>query len=237
MLFRSFCFAFGATTTAIAAPPPPPKTNAARGGPPRSPTPQRQYVEGQQGQDPTTATGARVLDEDVATAWGYSTGGETAPAYTRPAQQRAAQLQINPIGYYQGVSVDGGNLPPFAPQTLGTGASVLTWTGFEVKDSQSRVFFQLSTAVAPEVTNDGLTLTYRLPNTSINVRNNQRRLDTQYFKTPVTSVRIKRSGSDTVIVLRLRREVAAATRVVPASNGYSMFVIEFTEQQTVTTVP
>lgn len=196
--------------TAWAAPPPPPPTNADVGR-----------------EDPTV--GARVLDEDVASAWGYSTGKDVEPNYTRPAEKKAKQLQINPIGYYQGVTVEGGNLPPFAPQELGTGASVLTWTGFESKMTQSRVFFQLSSPVTPEVTDDGLTLTYRLPNTSVNVRNNQRRLDTRYFQTPVTSVNIRRSGADTVITLKLRREVAPSTRVVSAPNGYSMFVIEFIE--------
>ncbi len=222
-----FCVALSFAPSANAAPPPPPRSDNTR--PPTSPTPPNpEYVEGAQG-DPAVE-GARTLDEDVAAAWSYSTGGSSEPAYTRPEAKQAAELKINPIGYYQGVSVAGSNLPPFAPQELGTGAAVLTWSGFETERATSRVFFQLSSPIAPEGTLDGLTLTYRLPNTSVNVRNNQRRLDTRYFRTPVTSVSIRRSGADTLITVKLRREVAPQTRVVPGANGYSMFVIEFFDE-------
>jgi hypothetical protein len=214
--------------TAFAAPPPPPQGGTERKGPPRSPTKQRNYL-GDDGGDPTV--GSRTTEEDHTGAWAYATGSEEeAPNYVRPAEEKAAQLKVNPIGYYQGVSVAGENLPPFAPQEISTGASVLTWTGFERGNGVSRVFFQLSSAVAPEESADGSTLTYRLPNTSVNVRNNKRALDTRFFpRTPVTNVKIQRSGADTIIKINLRRDTVPQTSVVAAPNGYTMFVIEFAD--------
>ena len=94
--------------TAYAAPPPP------TGQPPRS------VLQGGGGagtDDPTV--GSRELEEDHTGAWSYSTGKEEGPNYVRPAEEAAAELKINPIGYYQGVSVAGENLPPFAPAAPG----------------------------------------------------------------------------------------------------------------------
>lgn len=215
--------------TAFAAPPRPPSSDAStsrRTGPPPA-SKGRGYLEGGPGGDPTV--GARTTEEDHTGAWSYATGSESGPNYTRPAEEKSAQLKVNPIGYYQGVSVAGENLPPFAPQDIATGAAVLTWTGFERGNGVSRVFFQLSAGVAPEPTIEGNTITYRLPNTSVNVRNNKRRLNTSFFRTPVTSVSIRRSGADTIIKIRLRRDAVPQTSVTLAPNGYTMFVIEFAD--------
>lgn len=210
--------------TSFAAPPPPPPTSDASR---RTGSPPRDYIDQGGASDPTV--GSRNLEEDHTGAWSYSTGGEAEPNYVRPAAEKAAQLKVNPIGYYQGVSVAGENLPPFAPQEIATGASVLTWTGFERGNGVSRVFFQLSSPVTPEPTVEGNTLTYRLPNTSVNVRNNKRQLNTSFFRTPVTTVSIKRSGADTIIKIQLRRDAVPQTNVSSAPNGYTMFVIEFAD--------
>lgn len=217
--------------TAFAAPPPPSSGDSGRIGPPPSPTRQRQYIDGQNGgpaNDPTV--GSRNLEEDHTGAWSYSTGDESGgPNYVRPAEEAAAQLKVNPIGYYQGVSLSGGNLPPFEPQEVAGGGAVLTWTGFERGNGVSRVFFQLSSTVTPEPTVEGNVLTYRLPNTSVNVRNNQRELNTSFFRTPVTTVSIRRSGADTIIKIKLRRDTVPQVSVTAGANGYQMFVIEFAD--------
>jgi hypothetical protein len=199
-------------------------------GPPPSPSRQRQYIDGQKGnsaEDPTV--GSRSLEEDHTGAWSYSTGDASGPNYVRPAEEKAAELKVNPIGYYQGVSVSGENLPPFAPQEVAGGGAVLTWTGFERGNGVSRVFFQLSSAVTPEPTVEGNTLTYRLPNTSVNVRNNRRELNTSFFRTPVTTVSLRRSGADTIIKIKLRRDTVPQISLTAAPNGYQMFVIEFAD--------
>ena len=105
--------------------------------------------------------------------------------------------------------------------------AVMTWTGFERTQASSRVFFQLSSDVPYEVSSQGNLISLRLPNTSPSVRNNIRRLDTRYFRTPVTEVTMRRSGADMVISISLRREAAPEVAMMEGENGYRILVIEF----------
>ena len=238
--------------TALAAPPPPPPPSPAGGqtakkrtGPPvpgadrNSATPRRRGPPPAPGQPsrPSAGGGApakttqdpfidqRTTTDDYSSTWGYSSGPAVTPNYTR--DEFESELTINPVGYYQGVSVTNDNQPPFAPQALGTGASVLTWTGFERSEASSRVFFQLSSSVVHEFSQEGARIVIKLPNTSVNVRNNQRHLDTRFFRTPVTFVKVRRHGADTEIAIRLRRVAVPNVTLAPGANGYQMLVVEF----------
>jgi len=173
----------------------------------------------------------RTPDTDLSGAWGFSHrasfGG---PNYVRRVEDDPF-VMINPIGYYQGVQVGNGSLPPFAPREIGGQSAVLTWTGFERGTDTSRVFFQLSAAVEPTVDVDGLSVEVRLPQTAIKVRNNRRKLITKYFNTPVNEVRIRRKGKDVVVVLALRWEATPTWSLEPGVNGYQMLVFEFADHQ------
>jgi hypothetical protein len=169
----------------------------------------------------------RIPTEDLSRTWGYSTGGNEGPNYVRAASE--TELAINPIGYYQGVTIEGDNLPPFAPEMMGTAPAVMTWTGFEGEKggSGSHAFFQLSSAVEHHLVSQPERVTVRLPNTSVNVRNNMRQLDTSFFKTPVSGIKISRDGPDTVILLELRRPATPQISLRGGSNGYSVLVVQF----------
>jgi hypothetical protein len=108
----------------------------------------------------------------------------------------------------------------------------MTWTGFEGEKGStgSHVFLQLSAAVEHHMVQQPEMVTLRLPNTSVNVKNNMRRLDTSYFRTPVTSVDISRDGPDTVVKLGLRRPVNPNVFMREAANGYKILVVEFPVQ-------
>ncbi len=170
----------------------------------------------------------RTLSEDVSNAWGYSKKGASEPNYVRTAEQ--VYPQLNPIGYYQGVTLAGQNLPPFPTRQMGSASAVLTWTGFQGAGRVGRVFLQLSTPVNHEITQDGGRVTLRLPSTAINVRNNARKLDTSFFQSPVLSVDLKRSGRDTVVTILLRDASQPRVSLQAGANGYSMLVLEFGEQ-------
>jgi len=143
--------------------------------------------------------------------------------------EQETQLSINPIGFYQGVTIEGDNHPPFAPETMGTAPAVMTWTGFEGQKGSvgSHAFFQLSSAVEHHLVSQPERITVRLPNTSVNVRNNMRQLDTSYFKTPVSNITISREGPDTVIKLDLRRPATPEVSRRSGANGYTVLVIQF----------
>jgi hypothetical protein len=169
----------------------------------------------------------RTSTEDLGAAWGYSSAPAQEPRYVRSATE--TDLRINPVGYYQGVTVDGANLPPFAPAVMGTAPAVMTWTGFQGERATegSRLFFQLSSGVEHHLVSQPERITLRLPSTSVNVRNNMRRLDTSFFRTPVTQVVIGRDGADTVISIDLRRPSTPSVELRDAANGYKLLVVQF----------
>lgn len=213
---------------ALAAPPPPPPDSRPSSSPPPGATRQERErsSDGGQGQGGTPVIDQRTTDTDLTTNWGYSESKtEVKPNYVRST--RDTELTVNPIGYYQGVSVEGVNLPPYTAPELGVQPTVLTWTGFERGPNSSRAFFQLSSGLAYQVDRQGLIISIRLPNTSVSVRNNARRLDTSYFRTPLTELRIRREGRDVVLTMQLRREAAPTIELKEGQNGYKVLVVEF----------
>ncbi|MFV8756496.1 AMIN domain-containing protein [Nannocystaceae bacterium ST9] len=170
----------------------------------------------------------RTPETDMTGAWKYSRGGSSEPNYVRQSDEDPF-FTVNPIGYYQGVSLSGGNTPPFAPREVGGQTAVLTWTGFERLESSSRVFFQLSAAVEPEVVVSADEVIVDLPRTSVQVRNNRRKLITRYFKTPVTEVQIHRKGKQVHAVIELRWPSEPTWSVQPGTNGYQLLVFEFSD--------
>ncbi|KIG14799.1 hypothetical protein DB30_06385 [Enhygromyxa salina] len=215
--------------SAWAGPPPPPptsgdpeigRTNAA------PPPPTSSRIE-------TTPADPLVIDQrtpdtDLKTNWSYSRGSSRAPNYIGSVDEDPF-YSVNPIGYYQGVSLGGGNLPPFAPTEVGGASAVLTWTGFERTEASSRVFFQLSASVQPDVTAEGTRVTIKLPRTSVKIRNNRRKLITKFFNTPVNEVKVERTGKDVRIVLDLRWEATPDWRFEAGPNGYTVLVVEFAD--------
>jgi hypothetical protein len=172
----------------------------------------------------------RTPDTDLQTNWGYSRGGVQGPNYISQADTDPF-FSVNPIGYYQGVTLGGGNLPPFAPTEVGGTSAVLTWTGFERTDTSSRVFFQLSAAVEPEISVESGRVFIKLPRTSVKIRNNRRKLITKFFKTPVNEVKVSRTGKDVLVVLELRWEATPTWRFEAGTNGYTVLVLEFPDTQ------
>jgi hypothetical protein len=238
----------GMTGVAWAGPPPPPPpptdnadapseaqpgsapNNAPINVPPPPPSSGKSDAQPKTTSDPMVVD-QRIPSQDLGGNWTYSRGGSSGPNYVRGADEEELFLTVNPIGYYQGVSVSSSNLPPYAPKEIGGESAVLTWTGFERGETSSRVFFQLSASVEPEISVEGLRVFIKFPRTSVATRNNQRSLITKFFKTPVNEVTISRSGKDMIAVLDLRWEATPTWRVETGSNGYRVLVFEFSDTQ------
>lgn len=169
----------------------------------------------------------RTPDTDMTGAWKFSRGSSgKQPNYVRQAEEDPF-FTVNPIGYYQGVTLGGGNLPPYAPREVGGQSAVLTWTGFEQTESGSRVFFQLSAAVEPEVVIESDKVIVELPRTAVQVRNNRRKLITRYFDTPVTEVEVRRKGKSLHAIIELRWPSEPTWTIQPGTNGYQLLTFEF----------
>jgi hypothetical protein len=106
----------------------------------------------------------------------------------------------------------------------------LTWTGFERTQGGSRVFFEVSADVATKVTVEGTTVTLRILNTHLNVRNNARYLDLRYFRTPVRTVKLRKKGKDLVATITLKRVAVPTLESIDGKAGYKLLVLAFTEQ-------
>ena len=187
--------------------------------------------------DPFTASGGPAPEinttdmsptEDLSRTWTYSQRGDVAPRYVDMTPERVSAV-ANPIGFYSGVSVaNAGAAPPVPPKASATGP-VLTWTGYEPKRPGSRIFFQFSLPVDHRMTQEGLVVQVRFPGATVSVRNNMRPLELTYHATVVKRVRVKRSGSDLLATIELKRPGAPTVRTVPADNGYTLVVLEFGE--------
>ncbi|NVB41827.1 hypothetical protein G6O69_28600 [Pseudenhygromyxa sp. WMMC2535] len=200
----------GSTTLRSSSAPPPPSANTDSGGV----------------SDPLTID-QRTPDTDLTGTWTFSRGAVSrSPNYIASVDEDPF-FTVNPVGYYQGVSLDGGNTPPFAPTEVGGQSAVLTWTGFERGEASSRVFFQLSTGVEPEVVVEDGRVRVKLPRTSVTVRNNRRKLITRYFNTPVEEVLVSRKGKDLQVDLVLRWAATPTWDTKPGPNGYQLLVFEF----------
>jgi hypothetical protein len=165
---------------------------------------------------------------DLSRSWSRSKGTRGSPRFVRAAEERVETP--NPEGYYSGVSVEGNHVPPFPATKMGAKPALLTWTGFERTSGGSRVFFEVSAAVATKLTVKGSTLTLRIANTKVNVKNNTRDLDLRYFKTPVRSVKVKRQGKDAVATIVLKRGAAPEVALVDGKAGYKLVVLEFADE-------
>ncbi len=173
---------------------------------------------------------------DLSNTWGYSRASSPRPRYVRNTQDPII-FSPNPVGFYSGVSVQGNQTPPH-PAKVGTGPATLTWAGFERTATGSRVFFQLSAEAEYSVSTQGGVITLRMRKTKVNVRNNLRRLDLSYFKTPVRGVKVRRKGKDAVATITLKQQAEPEIAFVDGGgSGYTLLVVSFTHASNAVAAP
>ena len=83
----------------------------------------------------------------------------------------------------------------------------MTYIGFRQMADVSRVFVRLDGKAQFRELNDGTRFAIELVDTSVNVKNNERPLDTTYFNSPVTKIKATSVGNNTRIDIDLRELV------------------------------
>lgn len=129
-----------------------------------------------------------------------------------------------PTGGYHGVTP---GLPSMPRIFLPRGAKkrcYLTWTGFQLLPTGSRVFLQFNKRPTVKKTAKGAALTIKLPGCRVANWNNTRPLFTRYFPTPVRYARVRRRGKATWMTVLLKKPVAAHTQVVQLQGWYYLFI-------------
>ena len=174
---------------------------------------------------------------DLSETWGYSRAGSPRPRYVRNTQDPIV-FSPNPVGFYSGVSIQGNQLPRHPADKVGAGPATMTWTGFERTATGSRVFFQLSNEADYTINQKNGVITVRMRRTKVNVRNNLRRLDLSYFKTPVQMVKVRRKGKDAVATITLKTDATPEVSYVDSGgSGYKLLVLSFTHSSGAVSAP
>ncbi len=97
--------------------------------------------------------------------------------------------------------------PPAEKRDFDPGNHTLTYIGFRQKAAESEVFVRLDSKAEYKIQRAGQRVLIELPKTRVNVRNNERELDTSFFPSHVTRVQAVPSGAGTRIEIDLRDEV------------------------------
>lgn len=128
---------------------------------------------------------------------------------------------------YEGVTPESDALPANLPAAPGA-AALVTWPGFQMlPGGGSRVFIQTSTPVTPELKRDGDGWQIVLPGVALPGGNTRRPLSTQYFNTPVLSVRTVARGPAVAVLLAMRAKLQPAIRTERSASGYFYTFVEF----------
>ncbi|MCK6548083.1 AMIN domain-containing protein [Myxococcota bacterium] len=118
--------------------------------------------------------------------------------------QPSAKLPADPD---EPAEPEGGQTDAKDAAEIDPGPRVMKYIGFQQMAEVSRVFVRLDGKAKYTPIEQGGAFVLELANTSINVKNNERALDTSYFDTPVKSVQAVRSGDATRIEVKLKESV------------------------------
>jgi hypothetical protein len=129
-----------------------------------------------------------------------------------------------PSGDYQGVTPGLPTMPRIRLPRNAKKRCYLTWTGFQLLPTGSRLFLQFNKRPKVRKTVKGAALTLELSGCRVANWNNTRPLYTRYFPTPVRYARVRRRGKSTRMTVLLKKPVTASTRVVRLQGWYYLFI-------------
>jgi hypothetical protein len=115
----------------------------------------------------------------------------------QPSGNTPADPDVDDPGASSGGGADANDFDP--------GPRVMKYVGFQQMADVSRVFVRVDgKAKYRSAKEGGGKVVLELVNTSINVKNNERPLDTTYFNSPVSKVQAVKNGDNTRIEISLR---------------------------------
>jgi len=129
-----------------------------------------------------------------------------------------------PTTGYQGVTPGLPTMPRIHLPRNAKKRCYLTWTGFQLLPTGSRLFLQFNKRPAVKKKVRGTSLTIDLSGCRVANWNNTRPLYTRYFPTPVRYARVRKRGKSTRMTVLLKKSVTARTRVVRLQGWYYLFV-------------
>jgi hypothetical protein len=111
-------------------------------------------------------------------------------------------------------------------------APLATYPGFRMlKDGRSEVWVQISKKVTVTPSVAAGHATFVLSGVDVGIRNNTNPLVTEYFDTPLSRARLKRSDGGAQLVLELREAVSPTHRVVDGPAGTMILYVQLPKAQ------
>jgi len=129
-----------------------------------------------------------------------------------------------PAGSYQGVTPGLPRMPRIYLPRNAKKRCYLTWTGFQLLPTGSRLFMQFNKKPTVSTRLKGTTLTIELRGCRVANWNNTRPLYTRFFPTPVRYARVRRRGKTMRMTVLLKKPRAARIRVVQLQGWYYLFI-------------
>lgn len=141
----------------------------------------------------------------------------------RPPISTGAQFEP---GYYRGVVPGSNHVPPRARRLKRTQRNFVTWPGFEMTSSGSRIFIQSTHPVSYVREDDTNRVVLVLNKTRIHLRNNRNPLVTEHFNTPVARAYLRHRRRDTLLILEMKVNSSPSIRQMSEGN-YHFLMLEF----------
>ncbi|MFH2007443.1 MAG: hypothetical protein ABI333_12735 [bacterium] len=136
----------------------------------------------------------------------------------------ASPGEATTTGGYDGVTPGLPRMPRIHLPRAAHKRCYLTWTGFQMLPTGSRIFLQFNRKPAFAMTNVADSLRIQLKGCRVASWNNTRPLVTRFFKTPVKSARVRQFRGSTELRILLKKSVAARTRTVRLQGWHYLFV-------------
>lgn len=109
----------------------------------------------------------------------------------------------------------------------------LIWSGFQMNEQGSRVFFQLSREVTYDLSGGEpgngkpAVLSVFLRNCRIHLANNRRNMDTRFFATPIEGVSARQRRKDVELRIVLREPASPTPKLEEGPDGTHFLVLDF----------
>lgn len=159
----------------------------------------------------------------------------TQPSWASPALQQQEQAPPPTVGMegaippnpYEGVVPGESNPPPRMGQIANAGRPLVTWPGFQMTATGSRVFVQTSGAVGFDETRGANRVSILFRNCRIHTRNNRNPLVTRHFNTPVSTAYLVTRRNSVELVVELRSQVAPSITTGEGAGGFRFVFVDF----------
>lgn len=167
-----------------------------------------------------------LLAASLAAAWVVAPAAASAQQVGLVGSVDRADPDSRADDVYRGVVPGSRSTPPRARRLAKTRQTFVTWPGFEMIESGSRIFVQTTRPVTYRRADEPNRIVLVLERTRIHLWNNHNPLVTEHFNTPVARAYLRHSRRDTLLILEMK--VGSEPTIRQTSEGeYNFLFIEF----------